>query len=56
MSKQVLIEYLTFKPLPRQLQEARMSPNKKFLVSGKVQAADMPNANKRIYDFDTFTL
>lgn len=53
MSKQVLIEYLTFKPLPRQLQEARMSPNKKFLVSGKVQAADMPNANKRIYDFDT---
>lgn len=53
MNKQTLIEYLPFKPLPQQLQEARMSPNKKFLVSGKVQAADMPNANKRIYDYDT---
>lgn len=51
--KQTLIEYLPFQPLPQQLHEARMSPNKKFLVSGKVQAADMPNANKRIYDFDT---
>jgi hypothetical protein len=53
MSKQTLIEYLPFKPLPQQLQEARISPNRPFLVSGKVQAADMPNANKRIYDFDT---
>lgn len=51
--KQTLIEYLPFQPLPRQLNEARMSPNKPFLVSGKVQAADMPNANKRIYDYDT---
>jgi len=53
MNKQTLIEYLPFQPLPRQLSEARMSPNKPFLVSGKVQAADQPNANKRIYDFDT---
>lgn len=53
MEKQVLIEYLTFKPLPRQLQEARVNPHAKFLVSGKVQAADKPNANKRIYDYDT---
>jgi hypothetical protein len=53
MSKQTLIEYLPFQPLPQQLHEARMNPNKKFLVSGKVQAADMPNANKRIYDYDT---
>jgi hypothetical protein len=53
MNKQVLIEYLTFKPLPQQLSEARMNPRAKFLVSGKVQAADKPNANKRIYDFDT---
>lgn len=53
MNKQVLIEYLTFKPLPQQLSEARMSPNKPFIVSGKVQAADKPNANKRIYDYDT---
>lgn len=53
MSKQTLIEYLPFKPLPKQLHEARLSPNRPFLVSGKVQAADMPNANKRIYDYDT---
>ena len=53
MNKQTLIEYLPFKPLPQQLSEARMSPNKPFLVSGKVQAADMPNANKRIYDYAT---
>ena len=52
MNKQVLIEYLTFKPLPRQLSEARVNPRAKFLVSGKVQAADKPNANHRIYNFD----
>lgn len=51
--KQTLIEYLPFQPLPQQLHEARVSPNKAFLVSGKVQAADKPNANKRIYDYDT---
>lgn len=53
MNKQTLIEYLPFKPLPQQLHEARVSPNKPFLVSGKVQAADMPNANRRIYDYET---
>jgi len=53
MSKQLLIEHMTFEPSRRQLQEARMTPNSKFLVSGKVQAADKPNANKRIYDYNT---
>ena len=53
MNKEVLIEYLAFKPLPQQLTEARANPRAKFLVSGKVQAADKPNANKRIYDYDT---
>ena len=53
MSKQLLIEYTTFTPLPRQLTEASISPNAPFLVSGLVQAADKPNANKRIYDYDT---
>ena len=53
MNKEVLIEYLLFKPLPQQLKEARVNPRAKFLVSGKVQAADKPNANKRIYDYDT---
>jgi hypothetical protein len=53
MSKQLLIEHLTFEPSTRSLTEARMSPNRQFLVSGKVQAANKPNANKRIYDYDT---
>jgi hypothetical protein len=53
MNKEVLIEHLSFKPLPQQLHEARVNPRAKFLVSGKVQAADKPNANKRIYDYDT---
>ena len=53
MNKEVLIEYLAFKPLPQQLTEARVNPRAKFLVSGKVQAADKPNANKRIYDYET---
>lgn len=30
-----------------------MNPRAPFLVSGKVQAADMPNANKRIYNYPT---
>ena len=49
MSKQVLIEYLTFKPLPQQLQEARFNPNANLVVSGKIQAIGKPNANRRIY-------
>ena len=53
MEKQVLIEYLPFKPLPKQLTEARVNPRAPFLVSGKMQAADKPNANHRIYDFAT---
>jgi len=53
MEKQVLIEYLPFKPQPKQLTEARMNPRAPFLVSGKMQAADKPNANHRIYDYAT---
>ena len=53
MSKQLLIEHLNFEPSPRSLTEARLNPSRQFLVSGKVQAADKPNANKRIYDYDT---
>jgi len=53
MNKEVLIEYLPFKPLPKQLNEAKMNPRIPFLVSGKIQAADKPNANHRIYDFAT---
>ena len=53
MSKQLLIEHLTFEPSAQALTEARFNPSKKFLVSGKVQAANKPNANKRIYYYDT---
>ena len=53
MNKEVLIEYLAFTPMPKQLSEARVNPKSKFLVSGKVQTADKPNANKRIYDYNT---
>ena len=53
MNQQILIEYLLFKPQPKQLTEARLNPRVPFLVSGKIQAADKPNANHRIYDFDT---
>jgi len=53
MNKETLIEYLPFKPLPKQLHEAVNNPNRPLIVSGKVQAADKPNANHRIYDFDT---
>ena len=50
MNKQVLMEYLPFQPLKQQLTEARVNPKAPFLVSGKVQAANKPNANNRIYD------
>jgi hypothetical protein len=53
MNKQVLIEYLPFKPLAKQLHEARVNPKAPLIVAGLVQAADKPNANKRIYDYDT---
>lgn len=53
MNKQLLIEHLDFVPIGSTLTEARMNPSSRFLVSGLVQAADKPNANKRIYDYDT---
>jgi len=49
MSKQVLIEYLTFQPQPTQLNEARFNPSKNLIVSGKIQSEGKPNANKRVY-------
>jgi len=49
MNKQVLIEYLPFKPLPQQLQEVRFDPTKNLIVSGLIQCIGRPNANKRVY-------
>lgn len=53
MSKQLLIEYQAFQPLPGSLKEGRRQTNGNMLVSGLVQACDRPNANKRIYPHQT---
>ena len=53
MSKQLLIEYQAFQPLPQSINEARKLANGNMVVAGLVQACDKPNANKRIYPYDT---
>jgi len=52
MSKELLIEYSIFKPQIG-LHEGVRSSNGNMVVSGQVQACDKPNANKRIYPYDT---
>jgi hypothetical protein len=52
MSKQVLIEYSVFKPTIK-LHESKYGSTGNMLVSGQVQACDKPNANHRIYPYDT---
>jgi hypothetical protein len=49
MSKQVLIEYLPFRPLPQSLHEAKLNPGKNLIVEGIVQRADAKNENGRVY-------
>jgi hypothetical protein len=49
MTKQVLIEYLAFKPSPQSLNEAKMNPTKNLVVEGVVQRADAKNENGRVY-------
>lgn len=53
MSKQLLIEYQAFQPLRQSINEAKRLVNGNMIVSGLVQACDRPNANKRIYPYDT---
>lgn len=53
MNKQLLIEYSAFQPLPQSLTEARRLANGNMVVSGLVQATDKPNANRRIYPYQT---
>jgi hypothetical protein len=53
MSKQLLIEYSAFQPLPQSLTEAKRLSNGNMVVSGLVQATDKPNANRRIYPYQT---
>lgn len=52
MSKQLLIEYATFTPTKR-LNEGLGNRNGNMIVSGLVQACDRPNANRRIYPYET---
>lgn len=53
MNKQLLIEYQVFKPVRNTLVENVRSSRGNMIVSGQVQACDKPNANKRIYPFET---
>lgn len=52
MSKELLIEYQVFTPVRRPLRE-NVSQAGNLIVSGLIQACDRPNANKRIYPYDT---
>jgi hypothetical protein len=56
MNKQLLIEYSAFQPLPQSLTEGRRLANGNMVVSGLVQATDKPNANRRIYPYQTLFL
>jgi hypothetical protein len=53
MNKQLLIEYSAFQPTQQSLTEVRRLANGNMVVSGLVQATDKPNANKRIYPYQT---
>ncbi len=53
MAKQILIEHQIFTPLRGSLRESIKSRSGNMIVSGQVQASDKPNANKRIYPYDT---
>jgi len=49
MAKQLLIEYISFKPSPQVLSEAIKRPSKNLVVEGLVQRAEAKNQNGRIY-------
>lgn len=53
MAKELLIEYSLFTPNRSNLNEARKHTNGNMIVSGQIQAADKPNANRRVYPFAT---
>lgn len=52
MAKQLLIEHAIFTPT-LSLNEGRKNTNGNLIVRGQVQACDKPNANNRIYPYDT---
>ena len=49
MAKQLLIEYMAFKPTPQMLSEAVKRPSKNLIVEGLVQRAEAKNQNGRVY-------
>ena len=49
MTKQLLIEYIAFKPSPQVLSEAIKRPSKNLIVEGLVQRAEAKNQNGRVY-------
>jgi len=49
MAKQLLIEYIAFKPTPQVLSEAIKRPSKNLVVEGLVQRANAKNQNGRVY-------
>lgn len=51
MNKQLLIEYSVFKPISNLTEGIRGGGN--MMVVGKLSSADVPNANRRIYPYDT---
>jgi hypothetical protein len=52
MSKQLLIEHSFFTPTIN-LHEGLKNQNGNLIVRGKVQASDKPNANRRVYPYET---
>jgi len=49
MSKQLLIEYIAFKPSPQSLKEGIRQTSKNLVVQGLVQRAEAKNQNGRVY-------
>ena len=49
MSKQLLIEYIAFKPSPQSLKEGIKQTSKNLVVEGLVQRAEAKNQNGRVY-------
>lgn len=52
MNKQLLIDYSLFQPI-NSLNESAYGRGGNLIVVGLVQACDKPNANKRIYPYET---
>ena len=54
MAKQLLIEYIAFKPSPQSLKEGIRQTSKNLVVEGLVQRAEAKNQNGRVYPKQVF--